>query len=316
MDCHEYFTLHLSCMFYDDGMQPLRTVQIPPLGQPFVFRHSESTAVGVQGSLIEKMRANSVRIVGGMKLVGDIFIGFSGNPLLLTYSIFSGIGRLIMIGYGTKANQQKVADAAAGKEPQKQGTIGKILHPSEYPVEAAAGSSMIGEAAAGVYGTELIRDHIPADFSKGWAIFLCELLAVYSYGNLLFTKEKKDPAKDKTGNEQSLVFAQSQSKPVGMMGKAKAWMKEHPVIVSSIINIGVGITMMCFATGPAYFVGASILLAANVVQALLVKKREFNVEGALEDRKTAGALPVGAHTARVAEQRAQRDTGEPGMVPA
>ena len=217
-----------------------------------------------------------------------------------------------MIGYGTKANQQKVADAAAGKAPEKQGTIGKILHPSEYPVEAAAGSSMVGEAAAGVYGAELIRDHIPADFSKGWAIFLCELLAVYSYGNLLFTKEKKDPAKDKTGNEQSLMFAQSQSKPVGMIGKARAWMKEHPVIVSSIINIVVGITMMCFATGPAYFVGASILLAANVVQALLVKKRDFNVEGALEDRQAVGTLPVGAHTARVAGERQQRDAGEPG----
>ena len=315
-------------------MQPVSTNTLMHeiyAGKPLVFAHSESNPVGAHGTLIDKMRANSVRIVGGMKLVGDIFVGFDGNPLLLTYAIFSGVGRLIMIGYGTKANQQKAADAAAGKPPPKASIFGKIFHPSQYPIEAAAGSSMIGEAAAGVFGAEVIRhpalglvapDNTAADVAKhlhkGWAIFLCELFAVYSYSNLLFSKEKKDPAKDaeKSNGQSPLVFAQSQSKPVGIIGKTKQWMKEHPVIVSSIINVGVGITMMCFATGVPYFIGATILLAANVVQALLVKKREFNVEGALEDRKLAQKTPPHAalqpvsHAGRVHEMGHGRSVSE------
>jgi len=296
------------------GMPPLP--ELPSLH----FARSESKQVGLHGSLIDKMRANSVRIVGWMKFVADMFIGFSGNPFLIGYSVFSGIGRLIMIGYGTKANQQKEAEKAAGKAPEKSGVIDKILHPSKYPVEAAAGSSIIGEASAGAYGIELIRDALDPNHYKGWPLFICELFAVYSYGNLLFSKEKKEEKKeDSPGEKQSLVFAKSHSKQVGITGKAKQWMKEHPVIVSSIINIGVGITMMCYATGVPYFIGASILLLANVVQALLVKKREFNVEGALEDKKLQQQSPVqsasqqpavGSHTARLLTARTSREAGD------
>src|SRR5262249_44768437 len=77
------------------------------------FTKSESKTVGVHGSLIDRLRENSARVVGVLKLAADITLGFSAEPLLVGYSVFAITGRLMMIAFGTKANQKKMAEKHA-----------------------------------------------------------------------------------------------------------------------------------------------------------------------------------------------------------
>jgi hypothetical protein len=48
--------------------------------------------------------------------------------------------------------------------------------------------------------------------------------------------------------------------------------------------------------------------AANLVQAFLVKKREFNIEGALEDKKEHETGQGFAQ--KISQERSQRDAGD------
>ena len=119
------------------------------------FASSESKAVGMGGTWVDKVKDNAPRIVGGMKLAGDIGMGLIGHPLMILYSAFAITSRLIMIGFGTKTNQQDAAKAYQSKLSNETGTLAavkKALHPKAYPIEASSASSSIAEVFGISYG--------------------------------------------------------------------------------------------------------------------------------------------------------------------
>src|SRR5262245_19098379 len=97
---------------------------------PLVFANSESKSVGRFGSMQRVISDNAPRIVGALKLAGDIAIGLSLSPWLIAYTAFACTGRVLLMIYGTKENQKKVAEKHKNNPDAKQlNTIGKILHP-------------------------------------------------------------------------------------------------------------------------------------------------------------------------------------------
>jgi hypothetical protein len=270
------------------------------------FAKSESKPVGMHGSLMDKLRDNAPRIVGALKLVADVTIGFVASPLMIAYSVFAVTGRLIMMAYGTKAHQEELAaEKAAGKiqplENSFSGSLKKMTRPSHYPMEAAAGFSVIGETSALGYGVERF-----AAGASGFTSILLGVVAILTYANILFTKEKK---KDSALAEESesLVFEKSQSKPVGIIGRIRMAMKNNPVLVSSLIGVGISIGMLVGGIAEAYgaaWLAASVMyIAANTLQAILVRKNDFNIDGAGQDKSQQNL----SHQDRLVAQRARGD---------
>src|SRR5262245_61159123 len=115
------------------------------------FAKSESKSVGYGGRAMQMLRDNAPPVVAGLKLAGDVTVGFSLNPFLLAYTAFAGAGRVVSLIYGSKANQQRAASEIS-EETKKEmadtswwGSIKKALHPKQYPVESSAGLSVIAE---------------------------------------------------------------------------------------------------------------------------------------------------------------------------
>ncbi len=144
---------------------------------------------------------------------------------------------------------------------------------------------------------------------------------MWSYANILLGKEKKeknaalhtDAIGASAQGPESLTFANSQSKPVGVLGKFRQKMKDSPVFTSSMVNTAICAVALVGAVIeglPVYGIALSIGLVANLMQGLLVKKREFNVEGALEDKQN----PPG-YADRVAQERQNKNMGG-GFAPA
>jgi hypothetical protein len=275
------------------------------------FAKNESKPLGMHGPLMDKLRDNAPRIVGGLKIIGDIVAASTLNPFLVTYAVFAITGRLIGIAYGTKANQEKlVKEVAAGKHQPSQDNslmhkMGKIFSPRQYPVESSAGFSTIGEMFGVGYGF---------DVGKITPVVL-GILAVLSYGYMAVGKEKRKNAtsEDVTSEEETkpLVFAESKSKAMGFLGRVRQYMKENPVAVSSVMLIAISATAIVsgIAEGVAvgYIAAIGFGLAGSIVQMLLARKNEFNIEGAAEQKQTS-------HQDRLAERR-DRDK-DLGLQPA
>lgn len=272
-----------------------------PVG--LAFAHSETRTVGVLTSLKkiipERIRElchkerqleldNSARIVGGMKLAGDMVIGLSMNPFLIGYSVFAITGRLIMLTWGSKAHQKKLAEEKEdGQHDLKLGhslkdNDRKILHPRLYPIEAAAGFSTIAESFGIGYGLWLMAAGQP------WITpIVLGAIAIYSYGSVVFKKEKSKEeveAKEKAKSDP-LTFAKSDSKTAGATGRLRTAMKSSPVFTSSLINLGISVFMLVggyLEKNLPYMQAAPIFIAANLLSALLVRKNDYNLEGATQ----------------------------------
>jgi hypothetical protein len=270
---------------------PTATLPTKALATELRFAQSESKAVGLSGGLMMgALRNNAPRVVGALKLGMDISAGLSGNPWLIGYALFAGVGRILLMIYGSKANQQKAAAAKReGESEEAKSTLEKVTRPREYPVEAAAGLSVIAETLAGPgYAASRFLGG-----EKGFTPLILGIIAIWSYANILFGKEKKkdDPAATpQNENKESLTFASSQSKAMGITGRVRQWMKNNPVRMSSIMQLSVGVGMLAGSLieggyPTAYLVAACFGIVANIVQALFVTKQGFNVEGARDEAK-------------------------------
>lgn len=264
---------------------------------------------------------NAPRIVGATKIGMDVAVALTGNPFLITYAAFAICGRMISIIYGSKAHQKKLAQEKADGQPQVQlkNTLKdndrKILHPREYPVEASAGLSVIAETFGVWYGVSKFMAG-----ATGFTPLITGLIAVWSYGNIVFKKEKKreegaeaEQAKGKSG---SLTLAASESKVVGATGKLRKSMKGNPVLVSSMVNVGICTAMLVGGIieglPVAYAVASVVGGFANLLQGLLVRKNDYNVEGATQDKTEATASATFQERVAAAKGRG----GDLGMQPA
>lgn len=265
----------------------------------FTFARSESGCVGMQGSLMDRVREwnrkekqwerdNAPRVVAGLHLIGDVVGMFTLNPFMIAYSVFSISGRMLAVVYGSKDHQKKLAEEKAqGKHQNLLGdswtdNIRKVFSPRKYPVESSSGFMTVGEVFESIYGATLLMG---SGGKQGYTPFLVGMLAVWSYGNIVFGKEKKDK-EAKTPADQPLVFSQSASKPVGFMGKLKQKIKDSPVFISSLV-LAIGLIAGPFIEGldAVYKTYALIGAAALIIQMVYVRKHDFNVEGAGEDKK-------------------------------
>lgn len=254
------------------------------VASPRIFAQSESQTVGFAGRAMQMLRDNAPRVVGGMKLAGDLTVGLTLDPFFLGYTAFATMGRLMLLAFGTKANQQKQAAQAHEivTDDSWVGNCKKIIQPRHYPVEASAGVSTIAEMFGVAAG---INKFVGGQ--SGYTPLLLGLVATWSYANILFGKEKKKDAAPAPESE-SLTFASSQSREVGWMGKLKSLFKDNPVAVSSAVQLGISLSMFIGgimeyeSLGLAYVVAGAIFTLACLTQTLLVRKNEFNVEGAAQ----------------------------------
>lgn len=248
------------------------------------FASSASRKVGLSGSLMDMVRANAPRIVGAMKLAGFAMLAGNGDPLMIAAACFGVIGKLIMIGFGSKENQKEAAQnatpevAGLASDTSIAGNIKKAMHPKAYPVESSSGFSVISDVFSFAYGVSQFFVEKPAITP-----FVYGAIALASDTNMLLGKEKKE-AGQLAGKENSLKFSQSQSKAEGWLGDLGKTLKENPVLTSSLINICFCAVMIVGALvegGRTTFATAmGIFLAGDLLQAFFVKKKDFSVEGA------------------------------------
>ncbi len=284
------------------------------------FVQSESKAVGVRGSLIERMRDNAPRIVGLMKIGMDVTVALSGNPWWIGYACFAITGRLISIAWGSKKHQDKLGEEKAEGKHQKllghslRENDRKILFPRKYPVEAAAGFSIIAESFGLGFGISQF-----AAGATGYTAVITELIALWSYGNIVFHKEKKQGEEPQENRKsESLGFTNSSSKTVGVTGRLRRATKDNPVFVSSMANLLIGVLMVgggiIEGYGIAYVAAGVLGMLANLTQALLVRKNEFNIEGAGEAKEDKTKAPSTNFQERIASARNRND--DLGLQPA
>jgi hypothetical protein len=263
------------------------------------FVQSESKPVGMHGPLMDKLRDNAPRIVGALKFLGIGIVFLSGEPMLIACGVFFVTAQLIAMAYGTKENQKKLAEERKTGNQQEVGVFSKMFSPRKYPVESSSGFAAVAEVFETGYGVQLAN---ASGLGAGIATIFVGLAAMWSYGNILFGKEKK---KEETPNNptESLVFAKSESKPVGFFGRFRQFAKDNPVFVSSATLIGlcaIAIVggILGGAASPWYIAGLTLGLVANVIQTIFVTQKGFNVEGAAEEKQKS-------HQDRLIEQRAR-----------
>lgn len=289
------------------------------------FAHSNSQTTGVQVGWADRLRDmnlqekkwerdNAPRIISVLKFGADLALGFSGNPLLIGYTVLAGTGRLISFAYGGKSHQKKLAEEKAqGKHQDLLGdswmdSVHKVSQPRRYPVESAAGLSTIGETLGIAYGIQQF-----AKGATGFTPIMMGLIGVWSYANIVFTKEKSkdDPA---AKEPQRLFFTVSKSKITGTHGGFLDKIKSNPVLMSSLVNLGICVGMIVGGSlegNMPYVIAGCIYFVANSMQALFVRKKEFNVEGAGQNQNKQ----EDASFQNRLEQQRSRDEG-PALKPA
>jgi len=279
------------------------------------FAQSESKTLGMHGELMDTIRDNSPRIVGGLKLIGDVAAAATLNPLLITYAAFSIIGRIIVLAWGSKSHQQKMAAEVQSGETTIHhaqdsflGSASKILHPRQYPIEASSGFSTVAEVFEAAFGASQFMAG-----KTGYTPLIAGILSVWSYANILFGKEKKKESND---TSESLHFAKSESKPVGFVGKIKGMLKNNPVLISSLVGISISVAMFAGALAEGltvpYVIYTVAAVVSNVVQAMFVRKNEFNIEGAQNNMDQSDERGGASFQERLQKQR----RGDPGLQPA
>jgi hypothetical protein len=85
--------------------------------------------------------------------------------------------------------------------------------------------------------------------------------------------------------QPSLHFAESRSQVVGSRGnRALQWFRDNQVVLSSVLQMAIGVTMLLATGMPLSYQLAGIpLTAAGAFQALFVRKREFSAEAEVAD---------------------------------
>src|SRR5262249_8288017 len=146
--------------------------------------------------------------------------------------------------------------------------------PREYPIEAAALMSIIAECFDIAYGVSRFLIG-----GTGFTPIVVGAIALWSYGHILFGKEKGN--EDEKQKSDSLPFNASESQAVGWTGKIRQKLKGNPVFTSSLV--GAAICTIIIAGGiaeglPVYAFAGVVFMAANILQALLVSKKGFNIE--------------------------------------
>ncbi len=270
-------------LLYSLRKKPMNAPAETTSGEKLQFANSESKAVGFSGGLMNTLRDNAPRVVGVLKAIGDIAGAMVGHPFMIAFAAFGLVGRSFMVMWGTKKHKETLATEQAGKDIKPLGnswndSLQKMLKPRQYPMEAAAGMSLIAESCGAAYGAAELLEGNP-----GWTPLVLGALAVWSYSNILFKKEKKQDEAEKEKQEDPLMFGKSESKPVGIVGKLKGMMKDNPVLISSITNIGICaaafVLSLIEGMKPEYLVYLGIGVGANLTQAILVRKNDYNVEG-------------------------------------
>lgn len=246
------------------------------VARDWLFAESQSKIVGTEGPLMKKLRANAPRVASGLRLAGNIPFFFEKDLLLISSATVIIISLLTQIAWGTKENQKKLV-AQKGGHLTGRGTLGKILHPREYPVESGAGMSILANALFAAYG---VKESVYTASITGGIVML---ISAY----MLLGKEKKDATKDSEENI-ALPFAESEHKPQGIIGRVARWVKDNPVASSSLVFIGIcvgGIIGSILEQKPLFVLALSIITAGMLVQMLFVTKKGFNIEGAQEEAR-------------------------------
>lgn len=281
------------------------------------FARSESKTTGVKGGFLDTLRDlnrkekqweydNAPRVAGIIKLVATLLILASADSMLVPFAVFGTIAQLISVAYGSKSNQQKQAGekkhTEASAEKGLLGGVKKIFHPKQYPVEANAGFSAVAEVFETGYG---IKEFMGG--GTGFTPIILGVMGLSSYVNVLFGKEKKkEEALTKTNSQAPLFFTMSQSKPAGLTGRLKQVMKNNPVLTSYLMLTAIcvgGVIGSILEQKHIFYIGGLALAAvANLTQALLVRKSDYNIEGT-----AAGKNQPATFQDRIEQQRSRDD---------
>ena len=162
--------------------------------------------------------------------------------------------------------------------------------------------------------------HAGHNHPSGIALMVHGALGVFGHLPLwLFGPEKngkKVNAVDFNGDnvstkdmDESLEFAQSESKIVGTEDKGlMQWFKDNQVVISSVLQMAMGVTMMV-ATGmpQAYQLAGIPLFIAGAIQAVFVNKRDFSAESPA-DTQAEKRVHSATHDGRLRSHEHQRET--------
>ncbi len=218
------------------------------------------------------LQDNAPRVVAGIKMLASSVAVFSKNKLFSITGIGLTAANVIVFAFGNKkseAEKEKLREEEekdAGKPKSGVGQhIYKVLHPSKYPLESGSSIAVLSSgfwAASGLFGN--------GGFSAGRLVG--GALSIASDANIALTKEKiGDP--------------QANHHPEGSVDYYLTEMKNRPVLLSSLLNLGSDVAMVIggaheFRKGREIntLLMGTALLTANLFQAIFVNKNDYNIE--------------------------------------
>lgn len=167
---------------------------------------------------------------------------------------------------------------------------------AEAAATQAAGQAACDSAAKDCASAEKDCEEDGHNHLTGAALMVHGALGVLGHLPLLLFGPEKDGKKtehfdavgDDIGQEhqiESLEFSQAESKVVGTQDKGiLQWFKDHQVAISSTLQVAIGVTMIVATGMPDIYQWAGVpLVAAGVMQALLVNKKDFSADAPAED---------------------------------
>lgn len=216
---------------------------------------------------------NAPRVVAALKIMGSTSMLFSKNWAFKIAGAGFITANLIMGTFGKKKSEEEKErlrnEAEKNQKPESDNAIinhlNKVVNPKKYPIESGATIATAASTfwtASGVIGK--------GGFSPGRLIG--GGLSLASDANVAFTKERIDEAGANTHKHGSLDYYMTE-------------MKNRPVLLSSMLNIGCDIASIV-GGAHEYSKGKEIntllaglfLLSANVFQAVFVNKNDYNIE--------------------------------------
>lgn len=117
------------------------------------FESSDHHVLGMQGPLIDKLRDNAPRVVGGLRLV-SILMASVAHPLLGLHALFVLGSEVVLLLFG---NRERIEGykTPEGEKPFL-GPIGKALQPHKYPIESSAALDVLGEIPHLILGASIV----------------------------------------------------------------------------------------------------------------------------------------------------------------
>lgn len=254
--------------------------QIPPPDEKHGFLDR------LRSSTPDIIKDNAPRIVAGMKICSSIVTILSKNQVFSAAGAgFIGAFSIIAL-FGGKKSEEEKARLREEEEQRKQNTpdggtpsyFRKMFQPKKYPIESGTSVAMLSSAlwmGSGIFGK--------GGFSPGR--LMGGALSLASDANIVFTKEKIGETKFNPHEKGTLKHYFTE-------------LKNRPVLLSSLFNIGSDISMII---GGAHeylnkgkeinsFLVGLILLSANTFQAIFVNKNDYNIEPGDEKAATAPSV--------------------------